>query len=268
MKDLKALVAVLIFSFPLYSQGQSLACAQSGEDIAVDLDDSQHAIAQPAPDEALVYFIQDTDPAVIPPFRIASVGIDGRFVGANRGNSYFAVAVQPGWHDLCTQVLSPLAGGDWDFDHLIAEPGKVYYFRTRVFFSDSAAELSALVPIDSDDAANLITSYPLATAAEQSLYRPQPLAGHSTLATPQAQLSQVSQIPGAQLALNVKLEKAVRERSKNQPVSRRGHDPAGPPKTGPPRTGPPKKCCDGAGPSKERQDKSDHSTGTSAARKK
>jgi hypothetical protein len=62
------------------------------------------------------------------------IGIDGAWVGANHGNSYFAVSVSPGEHHLCV---------DWqsDFGFLkekvgltsfTAEPGKDYYYEVQV----------------------------------------------------------------------------------------------------------------------------------------
>ncbi|MGC2182968.1 MAG: hypothetical protein WA637_06805, partial [Terriglobales bacterium] len=62
------------------------------------------------------------------------VGLDGSWVGANHGKSYFFVTVDPGEHAACT---------DWQSSHKIysrqsaavsfnAEAGKVYYIRTTV----------------------------------------------------------------------------------------------------------------------------------------
>jgi hypothetical protein len=229
VKALKAFVAVLIFlsSFLSHSLPARFlsACAQPQEGLAVSLDNSQHSIGQPAPGKALIYFIQDTEQTVILMYPIVKIGIDGKIVGANMWDSYFAVAVEPGWHDLCTGVQSPFTGGDPEFDHLIAEPGKVYYFRIRLFFAASPAEFSSLAPIDGDEAIYLIASYPLATAyapngSEPGAVRRRSAAGRGRSA------------PALQLALNSAQEKTVRSGSEKKPASGVHRDPGKSPGNG------------------------------------
>jgi hypothetical protein len=203
---MKAFVAVLIFSAPFLSQSQPApalsGCGQPRQNLGVYLDPSQHSIGQPLPGKALIYFIQDTDQPAVFAYPIVKVAIDGKLVGANSANSYFAVAVEPGWHDLCTEAQSPFPASDPEFDHLVAEPGKVYSFRVRLFLADSAVEYSSLVPLDGDEAANLIASYPQAT-----VYYPNeivPVAIQRTLAAGQVQSPPVSPI-----ALNIDQTKAA-----------------------------------------------------------
>ncbi len=85
-------------------------------------------------------------------------------MGANKKNSYFALGVEPGEHHLCAVVQSCFVKGGPELAHLTAEAGKVYYFRTRIFFAEKTAEYFSLVPADGDEGAYLIASYPLATA--------------------------------------------------------------------------------------------------------
>jgi hypothetical protein len=241
---MKALIAVLILIYPLSSQSQKdsahSACAESRERLAVSLDRSQHLIEQPAPEKSLIYFIQDTDQLAVFPYPIVKVGIDGKLAGANSGSSYFAVTVEPGWHDLCTVAQSPFTASDSEFDHLFAQPGKVYSFRVRLFLADSAVEYSSLAPLNSDEAADLIASYPRATAVVQRPDDFVPLVGRSTLASVAIQSS-----PGSQLALNGKPEKAARSHSGKDPAPHESHNAAVPPK--------------------EPRDKSDHEKETQAA---
>lgn len=67
-------------------------------------------------------------------------GLEGDWVGANKGNSYFTVTVNPGVHHLCASIRE---GGYVDLASVAAEPDKVYYFEARVtvqsapFFQDS-----------------------------------------------------------------------------------------------------------------------------------
>jgi hypothetical protein len=61
-------------------------------------------------------------------------GMDGAWVGANQGNSYFAVDVAPGEHHLCTDWQSAFGRlkqkvGMAEF---VAEAGKIYYFEAKM----------------------------------------------------------------------------------------------------------------------------------------
>jgi hypothetical protein len=113
---------------------------------------------------ALVYFIQDTGKWPTLAYPTTKIGIDGKWVGANKKNSYFAVSLGPGEHHLCAVIQSSFASSDPEFAHLTAEAGKTYYFRTRIFFAEKTAEYFSLVPADVDEAKYLIESFPLATA--------------------------------------------------------------------------------------------------------
>jgi hypothetical protein len=62
------------------------------------------------------------------------VGIDGSWVGATKGNSYFSVDVDPGEHHLCAAWKSLLATKrkNVGVTSFTAEAGKVYYFQVRI----------------------------------------------------------------------------------------------------------------------------------------
>jgi hypothetical protein len=75
------------------------------------------------------------------------IGLDGQWVGANHGNTYFYFPVDPGDHNFCA---------NWQSSHgrllklssavsLTAEEGQVYYFPTKVDerSHDNPAELSS-----------------------------------------------------------------------------------------------------------------------------
>jgi hypothetical protein len=61
-------------------------------------------------------------------------GIDGAWVGANKGNSYFVSTVDPGLHHLCVNWQS---GKDSESSKVsmasvTAEPNKTYYFQVKI----------------------------------------------------------------------------------------------------------------------------------------
>ncbi len=112
-------------------------CGPSNIEFDVKTDNTQHPMSQPEAGKALVYFlhVESQDGGVIGKGWVTSrVGLDGSWVGANHGKSYFFVSVDPGEHAACTE---------WQSSHKIysrqsaalsfrAEAGKVYYIRTTV----------------------------------------------------------------------------------------------------------------------------------------
>ncbi|MGB7281024.1 MAG: hypothetical protein WBE13_02085 [Candidatus Acidiferrum sp.] len=140
------------------------ACGPDNVRYEVKLDKSQHALAQPEPGKALVYFIQDKGPQS---FGIGAsvqtlIGADGAWVGANRNNSYFSISVEPGEHHVCSTVQS-FTKQFTELAHFSAGAGRVYYFRVRVLFT-RAGLVYFLDPLDSDQAEYLIASYPLSVS--------------------------------------------------------------------------------------------------------
>lgn len=112
-------------------------CGPSGAEFDVKLDNKQHPVSQPGPGKALVYFLhlETQDGGVITKGWVTSrVGIDGAWVGANHGKSYFSVSVDPGEHAACTDWQSSLKTYSRQSAALNfrAEAGKTYYIRTTV----------------------------------------------------------------------------------------------------------------------------------------
>jgi hypothetical protein len=139
------------------------ACGDLQVGMAVHLDKAQHGLSQPDAGKALVYFIQDA--GINGSTEETRIGIDGKWVGANTRRSSFAVLVDPGEHHLCASMGEEIfKGTPVTLAHLIAEPGKTYFYQTKVdYWKDVPAYLS-LEPVDSDEAKFLIESNPLATA--------------------------------------------------------------------------------------------------------
>ena len=165
---MKTIFAVFICCMPLFAQSRpappSSACGNLHVSMAVDLDNSSHSIQAPEAGKARIYFIEDTGQTVNIGYPTARIGIDGTWVGANKKNSYFSVAVEPGAHHLCLAVQSFIAR--WapeviELAHLNAEAGQVYYYRSRIISSQSGPEYLVFDPVDSDEAKYLIASYPL-----------------------------------------------------------------------------------------------------------
>lgn len=152
---MKTLGPVVFLSFSVvvagYAQGktpapkedQALAaraaagCGPSNVRFDVKTDKEQHPVSKPEAGKALVYLlhVESQDGGVIDKGWVTSrVGIDGTWVGANHGKSYFFLSVDPGDHAACTDWQSTVKtysrqSAAMNFH---AEAGKVYYIRTTV----------------------------------------------------------------------------------------------------------------------------------------
>jgi hypothetical protein len=136
----------------------SPACGPNNVKFDVTLDKSQHAVTQPEPGKARVYFIQDRGAQFIGGTVEAVIGLDGTWVGANRNNAYFSVSVEPGEHHACADL-----GHSIELAHFKAEAGGIYYFRARAVGAEDGMYLF-LGPVDGDQAKYLIARYPVSVS--------------------------------------------------------------------------------------------------------
>jgi len=159
-----ALVTLLFAASSAFAQVASAAptaaCGPENVSFKVKLDDSQHTLAQPDPGKARVYFFGDAGTSITVGYPTVKIAMDGTWVGANHGNSYFSVSVEPGEHHVCVTLQSSLVAQRVELAHFTAEAEKVYYYRTRLVLSRSV-ELLELDAIDSDQGKYLIATFPL-----------------------------------------------------------------------------------------------------------
>jgi hypothetical protein len=139
------------------------ACGPENVSFKVKLDESQHTLAQPDPGRARVYFFHDAGTGVTLGYPTVKLAMDGAWLGANHGNSYFSVSVEPGEHHVCVTLQSSLVAQRVELAHFTAEAEKIYYYRTRLVMSRSV-ELLELDPIDSDQGKYLIASFSLSVS--------------------------------------------------------------------------------------------------------
>jgi hypothetical protein len=162
-------LAVFLTTFALGENAAAAADAACGpKDTNFDVkdDNSQHTVGQPQGGEALVYMIQDIGVVnCIGACLTTKIGLDGTWIGANHRNSYFTFAVEPGERHLCANWQSHLGrlSREVALAHFTAEPGKIYYFRTRSF-GDKAQILFDLDPIDSDLGKYYVATLPLSVS--------------------------------------------------------------------------------------------------------
>ena len=149
---MKVVLVLILFAASAFAQDVTAiaaaesACGAKDTNFDVKRDTTQHPTPQPEAGKALVYVVEDMGQCpectghgnaffTNVSMALTKVGMDGAWMGANHGNSYFFFAVDPGEHHLCINWQSVLQVRSRAFAmaNFTAEEGKVYYFRARVF---------------------------------------------------------------------------------------------------------------------------------------
>ena len=143
-------------------------CGEHSAKFSVKTDKSQHPSAQLEKGKAVVYFMEDDDSFESNPKPTTRLGVDGSWVGANHGDSYFYVTVEPGEHHLCASWQSFVVIGAKQTSaaaHFTAEPGQAYYFRVRnTWLRDHSQTRVELLPLDNDEGRLLASRYAFSTS--------------------------------------------------------------------------------------------------------
>jgi hypothetical protein len=140
------------------------ACGPKDVQFAAQAAPSQ-PLAQPDAGKSLVYVVEVFDKVVGEISRpTLRVGVDGKWVGAGKGNSYISFSIDPGEHHLCANWQShwKRLSNEEAFNGFTADPGKTYYFRARINEiggSGGASNFSLdLEPLNVDQGKYLIAS--------------------------------------------------------------------------------------------------------------
>jgi len=174
---LKALLAVIFLVTCTLAQDQAAitraqsACGPQPAQFAVRTEKGAHPAPQTPAGKALVYIVEDQRQDLRPCLgncgALTRLAMDGAWMGANRGSSYFSFFAAPGEHHLCAgwekggkrpQDRTSLAG-------FTAEPGRVYYFRVRVTNIAPPAGFYSidLEPLNADQGQLLVAASPRST---------------------------------------------------------------------------------------------------------
>ena len=169
-------LAFMIFLLPALAMAQdqtsaaraAAGCGPAETQFNVKTDKKQHPMMQPEAGKALVYVFED-EKHENETFRIGAVtirvGLDGKWMGANHGDSYFSFAADPGEHRLCTDWQSSLKrlsklGSAVTIN---VEAGKIYYYRAQVDERKEHPPAVVLEPIDNAQGQFLISSHALSS---------------------------------------------------------------------------------------------------------
>lgn len=143
------------------------SCGNDKVKFDVKTEEGQPVPAGPAQGKAQIVFVENEN-QMIGPFMHATVrfGMDGAWVGANNGNSYFALTVDPGVHHLCASWQSALGtfNKNVDLTSFTAEPGKVYYFAAQVTVNSGSSVTFGLSQLNEDEGKYRVANSKLSTS--------------------------------------------------------------------------------------------------------
>ncbi|HYM78402.1 MAG TPA: hypothetical protein VE377_20680 [Candidatus Dormibacteraeota bacterium] len=171
---MKSSLVVLLFTATALAQTtkptaiNAPGCGADNVKFTVKTDKGTHPAAQPDKAKAVIYFLEDDSSFESHPQPTTRLGVDGVWVGANRGDSYFYVSVDPGEHHLCASWQSWVGFSMRETGaaaHFTAEPGQTYYFRVRnTWLREHGVSHVELTPLDSDEGQLLASRYAFSTA--------------------------------------------------------------------------------------------------------
>ena len=112
------------------------ACGDDSVKFDVDTQGNQPALAPPPTGKAQIVFIESYEKNIpmIGGAPVVRFGMDGAWVGANKGDSYFTMTIDPGVHHLCASwptVQGRLKKNSVGMDSFSAEAGKIYYYQFK-----------------------------------------------------------------------------------------------------------------------------------------
>ena len=145
------------------------SCGPDEVKFQVKTEGNAHPVKQPEAGKALVYFLEDDTLFGSYPKPTTRLGVDGAWVGATHGNSYFYFSVDPGEHHLCASWQSTvLLGQDRKVAaaHFTAEAGGTYFFKVKNTIGPESSRRRATIdlqPLDSDEGQLLANKYSFST---------------------------------------------------------------------------------------------------------
>lgn len=167
MKSTFVLILVFCAATALAQTAEAPGCGPANVKFDVKTDKNQHPVAQPEGGKALVYFIEDDSEFQSHPKPTTRIGVDGKWVTANKGNSFSYFFLDPGEHHLCSSPQSFELSHEITTAaaHFTAEDGKVYYFAVKNrWLLGSMIMHVELTPLDSDEGQLLASKYALSSS--------------------------------------------------------------------------------------------------------
>jgi len=158
---LVVLALAALFGAAIQAEASTLpdSCGDDKTKFEVKTQKEQSAPAAPEAGKAQLILIESEN-QMVTPFHDATVrwGMDGAWIGADNGNSYFALAVNPGTHHVCVNWQSAFKNlkKNVDLTSFTAEPGHIYYFQVDVNVESQYSVSFAISQINDDKGQYLV----------------------------------------------------------------------------------------------------------------
>ncbi len=116
---------------------EAKACGPDGISYSTDTDKTKHPTPEPPAGKAMIFVVRPTMAGNKVQSRL---GVDGKWIGVNRGDNYFFFALDPGQHYFCSQAENRSVMA------MKVEAGKTYYLqqKIRMGFMKARNKLEAL----------------------------------------------------------------------------------------------------------------------------
>jgi len=162
-----AFFSLVCFTGPALATDLPESCGDDKVKFGVKTESDRPVPAPPTGGMAQIVLIENEN-EMVAPFSNATVrfGIDGNWVGANNGNSYFAVLVAPGVHHLCANWQSSLDtfAKNVGLTSLTAEAGQTYFFGAQVTVNGRNTPTFAFSQLNDDEGKWRVKTQKLSTA--------------------------------------------------------------------------------------------------------
>jgi hypothetical protein len=127
------------------------ACGPKEQKFKTETDKAQHPTPEAPPDKALIYVIRPTKWG----HKVQTkLGVDGKWVGVNRGNNYFFFTLDPGEHYFCSQAENH------SLMVVKLEAGKTYFLQQKIKMGAFKARNKLVKMSDAEGRAGLAKSHP------------------------------------------------------------------------------------------------------------
>jgi Protein of unknown function (DUF2846) len=170
---MRTVLLLFLFASPAFAQSTPAVaiapgCGGSNVSFSVTTNKNQHPFVQPDAGKALVYFVEDDSNFNAAGKPTVRAGLDGAWVGATHGSSYFYFPVDAGEHHLCASwqgkgQQSYAAAANFD-----AKAGELYFFQVRDTFlwpnGSSLTKKIDLKPVNGDEGQLLASRYSFSTS--------------------------------------------------------------------------------------------------------
>jgi hypothetical protein len=145
------------------------SCGDEGIKFEVKTLKEQPLPAPPSGGKAQIIFIGEGHAFVRDfTYQTYRYGLNGAWVGGNYDDSYFAITVDPGVHHLCVNwqdKKKPAEAARYSaVDSFTSEPGKTYYYSSRLIRSGPAEYVLRFSQLDEETGKFRIKAWKLATS--------------------------------------------------------------------------------------------------------